>query len=51
MMENSAANGHVDAGEQRNIQRSENHQSNRIYSKKHNARVWKLRSPSDADSR
>ena len=38
---NAAANGHVGAGEQRNIQRSENHQSNRIYNKKHNARVRK----------
>lgn len=36
---NAAASGHVGAGEQRNIQRSENHQSNRIYNKKHNARV------------
>ena len=34
---NAAANGHVGAGEQRRIQRSENHQSNRIYNKKHNA--------------
>jgi hypothetical protein len=38
---NAAANGHVGAGAQRNIQRSENHQSNRIYNKKHNARVRK----------
>lgn len=36
---NAAANGHVSAGEQRNIQRSENHQSNRIHNKKHNSRV------------
>jgi type IV secretory pathway VirB10-like protein len=34
---NAAANGHVSAGEQRRIQRSENHQSNRIYNNKHNA--------------
>jgi hypothetical protein len=34
---NAAANGHVGAGEQRRIQRSENRQSNRIYNKKHNA--------------
>jgi hypothetical protein len=36
---NAAANGHVGAGEQRRIQGSENHQSNRIYNKKHNART------------
>jgi hypothetical protein len=36
---NAAANGHVGAAEQRNIQRSENHQSKRIYRKKHNDRV------------
>ena len=36
---NAAANGHVSAGEQRNIQRSENRQSGRIYRKKHNAKV------------
>jgi hypothetical protein len=36
---NAAANGHVGAAEQRNIQRSENHQSNRVYRKKHNART------------
>jgi hypothetical protein len=36
---NAAANGHVSAGEQRSIQGSENHQSNRIYNKKHNART------------
>ncbi len=36
---NAAANGHVGAGEQRNIQRSENHQSGRIYRKKHNAKT------------
>jgi hypothetical protein len=35
---NAAANGHVSAGEQRRIQRSENHQSARVYRKKHNAR-------------
>ncbi|MBS0380462.1 MAG: hypothetical protein JSS29_18435 [Proteobacteria bacterium] len=33
---NAAANGHVSAGEQARIQGSENHQSNRIYNKKHN---------------
>jgi hypothetical protein len=33
---NAAANGHVGAFEQQRIQRSENHQSNRIYNKKHN---------------
>ena len=33
---NAAANGHVNAREERRIQRSENHQSNRIYNKKHN---------------
>jgi hypothetical protein len=36
---NAAANGHVGAAEQRGIQRSENHQSARIYRKKHNATV------------
>ena len=36
---NAAANGHVGAAEQRNIQGSENHQSNRIYRKKHNLRT------------
>jgi hypothetical protein len=35
---NAAANGHVGAGEQRRIQGSENHQSARVYRKKHNAR-------------
>jgi hypothetical protein len=34
---NAARNGHVSAGEQRGIQHAENHQSNRIYNKKHNA--------------
>jgi hypothetical protein len=34
---NAARNGHVGAFEQRRIQRSENHQSNRIFNKKHNA--------------
>ena len=34
---NAAANGHVGAGEQRRIQGAQNHQSNRIYRKKHNA--------------
>ena len=33
---NAAANGHVGAGAQRRIQGAENHQSNRIYRKKHN---------------
>ncbi len=33
---NAAANGHVSAREQRNIQKSENKQSKRIYKKKHN---------------
>jgi hypothetical protein len=36
---NAAANGHVGKVEQAHIQGSENHQSNRIYNKKHNARV------------
>jgi hypothetical protein len=36
---NAAANGHIGAAEQRNVQRSENRQSARIYRKKHNARV------------
>jgi hypothetical protein len=36
---NAAANGHVGAAEQRRIQRSENHQSARVYRKKHNARA------------
>jgi hypothetical protein len=35
----AAANGHVGAAEQRNIQRSENRQSGRVYRKKHNNRV------------
>lgn len=35
----AAANGHVGAAEQRNIQRSENHQSARVYRKKHNGTV------------
>jgi hypothetical protein len=34
---NAAHNGHVGAFEQRRIQRSENHQSHRIFHKKHNA--------------
>jgi hypothetical protein len=34
---NAAQNDHVGAFEQRRIQRSENHQSNRIFNKKHNA--------------
>jgi len=33
---NAAANGHVGAGEQARIQGKENHQSGRIYDKKHN---------------
>lgn len=33
---NAAANGHVGAGEQARIQGRENHQSQRIYNKKHN---------------
>lgn len=36
---NAAANGHVGRNEQANIQHSENHQSNRVYDKKHNART------------
>jgi len=36
---NAAANGHVGAREQKNIQKSENKQSARIYKKKHNAKV------------
>ena len=36
---NAAANGHVGAGEQARIQGRDNHQSRRIYAKKHNARV------------
>ena len=36
---NAAANGHIGAAEQRNVQRSENRQSGRIYRKKHNDRV------------
>ena len=35
---NAAANGHVGAGEQARIQRSENNQSRRVYNKKHNDR-------------
>ena len=34
----AAANGHVGAGEQRNIQAAENHQSKRIHHEKHNDR-------------
>jgi hypothetical protein len=34
---NAAANGHIGAGEQARIQGRENHQSARIYNKKHNA--------------
>jgi hypothetical protein len=36
---NAAYNGHVGAAEQRNIQGSANHQSARVFRKKHNARV------------
>jgi hypothetical protein len=36
---NAARNGHVSAREQGRIQRTENRQSNRIYNKKHNAKV------------
>ena len=36
---NAAANGHVGAAEQANVQASENRQSRRIYRKKHNART------------
>ena len=35
----AGANGHVSAGEQRRIARSENRQSARIYNKKHNAQA------------
>ena len=35
----AGANGHVSAAEQRRVQRSENHQSNRIYRQKHDAQV------------
>ncbi len=35
----AAADGHISAREQRNIQHAENHQSTRIYNKKHNAAV------------
>ena len=35
----AGANGHVSAGEQRRIARSENRQSARIYNKKHNAQT------------
>jgi hypothetical protein len=38
---NAAANGHVNANEQAKIQSKENHQSGRIFNKKHNARVAK----------
>ena len=34
----AAANGHVGAGEQKNIQSAENHQSKRIHREKHNER-------------
>ena len=35
---NATADGHVGAGEQKNIQAAENHQSKRIYREKHNDR-------------
>jgi hypothetical protein len=35
----AGANGHISADEQRNIQAAENHQSKRIYNKKHNEHV------------
>ena len=35
---NAASNGHVGAGEQKNIQAAENHQSKRIHREKHNDR-------------
>jgi hypothetical protein len=35
---NAAANGHVSANEQHNIQAAENHQSQKIHKEKHNAR-------------
>ena len=35
---NAAADGHVGAGEQKNIQAAENHQSKRIHREKHNER-------------
>jgi hypothetical protein len=35
---NAAANGHVGAGEQAHIQGRENHQSKRVYDKKHNGK-------------
>jgi len=35
----AAANGHVGAGEQANIQARENHQSKRVYAKKHNEKA------------
>jgi hypothetical protein len=36
---NAARNGYIGAGEERRIQGSENHQSNRIYDKKHNGSI------------
>jgi hypothetical protein len=36
---NAARDGHVGAFEQRRIQRSESHQSNRVFNKKHNATI------------
>ena len=38
---NAAENGHVAAGEQAKIQGKENHQSDRIFNKRHNARTRK----------
>jgi len=35
----AGANGHVGAGEQARVQRKENHQSARVYNKKHNDNV------------
>jgi hypothetical protein len=37
---NAAANGHVTANEQKRVQNAENHQSKRVYHKKHNDQ-WK----------
>ncbi|HLX23573.1 MAG TPA: hypothetical protein VKR38_09535 [Usitatibacter sp.] len=36
---NAGANGHVGANEQKNIQARENHQSKKVYNKKHNAKT------------
>ena len=40
---NAAANGHVSKSEQASIQHSENHQSNRVYNKKHNGDNRRMR--------